>query len=86
MRSPCTTMKNSPRSPQLEKARTQQRRPNAAKNKLKKKKMFTLTSSQVGEIAWSLEQGHVVEESKGSPKVPSPDPLKGEGQFPCPWE
>ena len=27
-------MKSSPRSPQLEKARMQQRRPNAAKNKL----------------------------------------------------
>ena len=31
-------MKSSPRSPKLEKARTQQRRPNAAKNKLKKEK------------------------------------------------
>ena len=33
MRSPRTTMKSSPCSPQLEKARVQQRRPNAAKNK-----------------------------------------------------
>ena len=33
MRSPCTAMKSSPRSPQLEKACTQQRRPNAAKKK-----------------------------------------------------
>ena len=33
MRSPCTTAKSSSRSLQLEKARTQQRRPNAAKNK-----------------------------------------------------
>ena len=33
MRSPCTTMKSSPCSPQLEKAHAQQRRPNAAKNK-----------------------------------------------------
>ena len=33
MRSPCTTTKSSPRSPQPEKARTQQQRPNAAKNK-----------------------------------------------------
>ena len=31
MRSPCTATKSSPRSPQLEKARVQQRRPNAAK-------------------------------------------------------
>ena len=42
MRSPHTAMKSSPHSPQLEKARAQQRRPNAAKhkeiNKLKKKK------------------------------------------------
>ena len=33
MRSLRTTVKSSPRSPQPEKARTQQRRPNAAKNK-----------------------------------------------------
>ena len=32
MRSPCTTLKSSPRSPQLEKAHAQQQRPNAAKN------------------------------------------------------
>ena len=43
MRSPRTTTKSSPGSPQLEKARVQQRRPNTAKNKtkqiyLKKKK------------------------------------------------
>ena len=40
MRSPCTTMKSSPCSRQLEKARVQQRRPNAAKKKkrIKKKK------------------------------------------------
>ena len=40
MRSLCTAMKRSPYSPQLEKARTQQQRPRAAKNKsvnLKKK-------------------------------------------------
>ena len=35
MRSPHNTTKSSPRSPQLEKARTQQRRPNAAKKKIK---------------------------------------------------
>ena len=34
MRSPRTTTKSSPRSPQLEKDRAQQQRPNAAKNKL----------------------------------------------------
>ena len=37
MRSPCTAMKSSPRSPQLEKAHAQQRRPNVAKKKKKKK-------------------------------------------------
>ena len=37
MRSPHTATKSSPRSPQLEKAHAQQRRPNAAINKLKKK-------------------------------------------------
>ena len=38
MRSPHTAMKSSPRSPQLEKARAQQQRPNTAKNKLKKER------------------------------------------------
>ena len=37
MRSPRTATKSSPRSPQLEKARVWQQRPNAAKNKEKKK-------------------------------------------------
>ena len=41
MRSPCTAMKSSPRSPQLEKAHMQQQRPNTAKNTLKKKKKKT---------------------------------------------
>ena len=35
MRGPRTAMKSGPRSPQLEKARVQQRRPNTAKNKNK---------------------------------------------------
>ena len=35
MRSPCTAAKSCPHSPQLEKAHTQQRRPNAAKKKIK---------------------------------------------------
>ena len=38
MRSPRTATKSSPRSPQLEKAHVQQRRPNAAKKKKKKAK------------------------------------------------
>ena len=42
MRSPCTTTKSSPLSPQLEKARAQQLRPTAAKNKRKKKKEGTV--------------------------------------------
>ena len=37
VRGPRTTMKSGPRLPQLEKALTQKRRPNTAKNKLKKK-------------------------------------------------
>ena len=36
MRSPCTTMKSSPCSLQLEKTRVQQQRPNTAKNKINK--------------------------------------------------
>ena len=39
MRSPHTATKSSPRSPQLEKARAQQWRPNAAKNKKQTKKI-----------------------------------------------
>ena len=35
---PCTAMKSGPHLPQLEKALAQKRRPNTAKNKLKKKK------------------------------------------------
>ena len=38
MRSLCTAMNSSPHLPQLEKARAQQRRPNAAKKKKRKKK------------------------------------------------
>ena len=33
VRGPCTTMKSGPRSPQLERALAQKRRPNTAKNK-----------------------------------------------------
>ena len=39
MRSPRTSTKGSPCSPQLEKAHAQQRRPNAAKKKKKKKEV-----------------------------------------------
>ena len=39
VRGPCTAMKSGPRLPQLEKALAQKRRPNTAKNKLKKKKI-----------------------------------------------
>ena len=45
MRSLRTTTKSSPHSPQLEKAREQQRRPKAAKNKINKfikKKLYVL--------------------------------------------
>ena len=40
MRSPRTAMKSSPRAPQLEKARAQLRRPNAAKKKKKNKNVI----------------------------------------------
>ena len=40
MRSPHTVTKSSPRSPQLEKACAQQRRPNAAKNKINLLKIY----------------------------------------------
>ena len=51
MRSPCTAMKSSPRLPQLEKARAQQRRSNAAKKKInkfikKKKKSLPMAVSE----------------------------------------
>ena len=38
VRDPCIAMKSGPRLPQLEKALAQKRRPNTAKNKIKKKK------------------------------------------------
>ena len=41
MRGPRTAMKSGPRSPQLEKALAQKRRPSTAINKLKKKKKKT---------------------------------------------
>ena len=46
MRGPRTTMKSGPRSPQLEKALAQKRRPNTAKNlkKIKKKRMEAITA------------------------------------------
>ena len=52
MRNPCTATKSSPCSLQLEKARVQQQRPNAAKNleklkKLKKKKLENIHRKEV---------------------------------------
>ena len=44
VRGPRTAMKSGPRSPQLEKALAQKRRPNTAKNKFKKKKKVMLSS------------------------------------------
>ena len=51
VRGPRTAMKSGPRSPQLEKALAQKRRPNTAKNKIKKKKkickmLWTVPGSQ----------------------------------------
>ena len=51
MRSPRTAKKSSPRSPQLEKARAQQWRPNAAKNKIIFKKEFYLKKKN-RELFW----------------------------------
>ena len=62
MRSPRTATKSGPSSPQLEKARTQQQRPNTAKNKLIKKKKkqkekkssleMELRNAQEGDACW----------------------------------
>ena len=55
MRSPCAATKSSPCSPQLEKARVQQWRPNGAKNKLKKKKKKKrIQLAMQGTPVWSL--------------------------------
>ena len=52
MRSPRTPTKSSPRSLQLEKARVQQRRPNAAKKKkIKKNKFIYLFLAVLGLVA-----------------------------------
>ena len=47
MRSPRTAMESSPHSPQLEKARAEQRRPNAAKTKQNKNLGTSLVVQQV---------------------------------------
>ena len=47
MRSPRSSTKSSPRSPQLEKARTQQQRPNAAENKRQEKKQKKKKERQI---------------------------------------
>ena len=49
MRSPRTAPKSSPRSPQLEKARVQQQRPNAAKNKINKFKKRERDYDNIGQ-------------------------------------
>ena len=53
MRSPRTAMKSSPCSPQLEKAKMQQRRPSAAKN-LKKKKKYLRKKK----LTWNSTTSH----------------------------
>ena len=62
-------MKSSPRSPHLEKARTQQRRPNAAKKKKSKKTQkgsFVLHFSVGGIVRGSkMEQIYSEEKSQG---------------------
>ena len=56
VRGPRTAMKSGPRLPQLEKALTQRRRPNTAKNKLKKQNKKNTVYSQLtgrpGGVFW----------------------------------
>ena len=54
MRSPHTAMKSSPRLPQLEKARAQQQRPNAAKNKRIKKKKKKKKKETLNADIWAF--------------------------------
>ena len=63
MRSPCTTTKSIPHSPQLEKARVQQRRLNAAKNKLILKKR-DLAASALKKKKTLLNNQEITEEIK----------------------
>ena len=53
MRSPCTASKTSPRSPQLQKAHAQQRRPNTAKNKIIKKKLIYILKKPCNQNIYS---------------------------------
>ena len=46
VRGPRTTMRSGPPSPQLEKALAQRRRPNTAKNKIKKKNLQTINAGE----------------------------------------
>ena len=54
MRSLRTTMKSSPCSPQLEKARAQERRPNAAKKK-ERKKQTNKQTREVVDVFWKYQ-------------------------------
>ena len=59
MRSPCTATKSSPRSPQLEKAFVQQRRPKAAQNK-----KYTIKSPTISQlVSLPLSQRHSAKHS-----------------------
>ena len=54
-------MKSSPHLPELEKARTQRRRPKAAKNKLKKKNVLKKKVLRISQIikSWVFSVFHV---------------------------
>ena len=60
MRSPHTATKSSPRSPQLEKAREQQQRPNAAKKKKIKKNPIDCSCFDFDKIRNNLTVGSLV--------------------------
>ncbi|XP_073664835.1 dnaJ homolog subfamily C member 24 isoform X4 [Tursiops truncatus] len=59
MRSPCTTTKSSPHSPQLNKACTQQRSPNTAKMlEAEKSKIEVQVDEDPGQVAFWLAKDH----------------------------
>ena len=68
MRSPRTTTKSRPHSPQLEKALAQQQRPNAAKNKYKKKKLINKKKKAKQTTKTKAEQLVTLGERKNYPR------------------
>ena len=69
MRSLRTETRSNPRSPQPEKARTQQRRPNAAKNKINKFIYIKQTNKKyIYKSMWSKDGSPIDEELKEEDK------------------